>query len=501
MRDRALILSVLVVASCGLGYELITSALASYLLGDSILQFSSVIGCYLFAMGAGSWLSRFVDDDVVLDRFVDIEMLIGLAGGLSAAVLFAVFAWAASFRTALYVVVFVIGLMVGTEIPLVMRIFNQRRTEFRELVSRVLAFDYLGALVVSLVFPLLLAPHLGLLRTGFVFGLCNAAVALWVTIAFRDALAAPRHKTFRGMLVIGILAAGFALSGRLTAWAEHRIYGDEVIHAETTPYQRLVITRWRDDTRLYINGNLQFSTRDEHRYHEALVHPGLQALPGARRVLVLGGGDGLAVREILKSRAVESVTLVDLDPAMTRLFSTSAALVALNRGSLRDARVRVVNADAGRWLEQNDGMFDFIVMDFPDPSNFGLGRLYSVPMFRLVARHLSRTGYVVVQSTSPYYAPRSFWSIDATLRAAGLHTWPYHCDVPSFGDWGFVLAGHRSDYALPILRVPTRYLDAATLRELFVFPKDAPRLAMPPNRLDEQSLVRYFDEDWRRVIR
>ena len=148
-----------IVASCGLGYELISSALASYLLGDSILQFSSVIGCYLFAMGVGSWLSRYVDDGDVLDRFVDLEMLIGLLGGVSAAVLFVVFAWLATpFRTALYVMVFAIGLMVGMEIPLVMRIFNQRRAEFRELVSRVLAFDYLGALVVSLVFPLLLAP-------------------------------------------------------------------------------------------------------------------------------------------------------------------------------------------------------------------------------------------------------------------------------------------------------------------------------------------------------
>lgn len=501
MRDRALILSVLVVASCGLGYELITSALASYLLGDSILQFSSVIGCYLFAMGAGSWLSRFVDDDAVLDRFVDLEMLIGLAGGMSAAVLFSVFAWAASFRTALYVVVFVIGLMVGMEIPLVMRIFNQQRTAFRELVSRVLAFDYLGALVVSLVFPLLLAPHLGLLRTSFVFGLCNAAVALWVTLAFRDSLTNAKHKAFRGVLVIGVLVAGLGLSGHLTRWAEHRVYGDEIVHAETTPYQRLIITRWRDDLRLYINGNLQFSSRDEYRYHEALVHPGLQALPWARRVLVLGGGDGLAVREILKSPHVEQVTLVDLDPAMTRLFSTSAPLVELNRGALRDPRVRVVNADAGRWLEQNDTFFDFVVMDFPDPSNFGLGRLYSVPMFRLVARHLASNGYLVVQSTSPYYAPRSFWSIDATLREAGLHTWPYHCDVPSFGDWGYVLAGHRADYTVPALHVPTRYLDATTLPALFRFPKDSARLAMPPNRLDEQSLVRYFDEDWRRVIR
>ncbi|BCT91960.1 polyamine aminopropyltransferase 1 [Lysobacter helvus] len=503
MRDRALILSVLIVASCGLGYELISSALASYLLGDSILQFSSVIGCYLFAMGIGSWASRYVEDDDVLDRFVDLEMLIGLLGGASAAILFIIFAWLSTpFRTSLYVMVFLLGLMVGMEIPLVMRIFNRRRTEFRELVSRVLAFDYLGALVVSLVFPLVLAPYLGLLRTAFLFGLSNTCVAMWTALAFRDELTQPRRQMMRGVLVLGLLCTGLAFSGRMTQWAERGIYGDEIVHAQSTPFQRLVVTRWQDDLRLYINGNLQFSSRDEYRYHEALVHPGLQALPGVRRVLVLGGGDGLAVREILKVKSVEHVTLVDLDPAMTGMFSTSPALVALNRGSLKNPRVTVVNNDAGRWLEANRDMFDFIVVDFPDPSNFGIGRLYSVPMFRLMARHLSANGYMVVQSTSPYFAPRSFWSIDATLREANLHTWAYHCDVPSFGDWGFILAGHRRDYTVPrTLSVPTRYLTTETMRELFVFPKDMQRLAMPPNRLDEQTLVRYFDEDWRRVIR
>ena len=503
MRDRALILSVLIVASCGLGYELIGSALASYLLGDSILQFSTVIGCYLFAMGIGSWLSRYIDDKDVLDRFVDVELLVGLIGGLSAAVLFVVFAWAAApFRTALYVVVFSIGLMVGMEIPLVMRIFNSRRTEFRELVSRVLAFDYLGALVVSLVFPLLLAPHLGLLRTGFLFGMLNAGVALWTIWSFRTELHKPADKALRASLVIGLLAVGFLLSGTLTRWAEKGLYGDEIVFAETTPYQRLVVTRWHDDLRLHINGNLQFSSKDEHRYHEALVHPGLAALPWARSVLVLGGGDGLAVREALKYKNIEHITLVDLDPAMTHLFSTSEPLVTLNKGSLKDPRVTVINDDAGRWLESNTQVFDYIIVDFPDPSNFGLGRLYSVPVYELMARHLSENGYMVVQSTSPYFAPRAFWSVNATLKEAGLNTWPYHCYVPSFGDWGYVLASRRKDYTPPTnIGVPTRYLDTDTTRELFHFPADMPALDMPPNRLNEQSLVRYFDEDWRKVIR
>ena len=501
MRDRVLILSVLIVASCGLGYELISSALASYLLGDSILQFSSVIGCYLFAMGIGSWLSKYVKDEDVLNRFIDVELLVALLGGVSAAVLFLVFAWlAAPFRAALYVGVFVIGLMVGMEIPLVMRVFNQRKAEFREIVSRVLTFDYLGALAVSLVFPLLLAPKLGLLRTSFLFGMLNAGVALWTTWLFRAEVPAA-ERAVRGGVVLGLLTLGFVYSGHMTAWAEKGLYGDDVVHAETTPYQRLVVTRWHDDLRLYINGNLQFSSRDEHRYHEALVHPGLLALPWARNVLVLGGGDGLAVREILKHPNVEHVTLVDLDPAMTGLFSRSEPLVKLNQGALKDPRVTVINDDAGRWLESHAEVYDYIVVDFPDPSNFGLGRLYSVPVYHLMARHLAENGYMVIQSTSPYFAPRSFWSVDATLRKPACTPGPTMptCRPSATG----LHPGRQAPrlHASGKVTVPARYLDPATLRELFHFPADMPALAMPPNRLNEQSLVRYFDEDWRKVIR
>lgn len=503
MRDRTLVLSVLIVASCGLGYELIAGALSSYLLGDSILQFSSIIGCYLFAMGVGSWLSRYVKDEDVLSRFIDIEILVGLLGGISAALLFVVFAWlSAPFRTALYALVFVIGLLVGMEIPLVMRILNARKAQFNDLVSRVLTFDYLGALAVSLVFPLILAPRLGLSRTGFLFGMLNVAVALFTLRIFRDEISHTTLRTLRAGIVFALLTAGFAGSTHLTRWAERGMFGDEIIHSETTPYQRLVITRWKDDLRLYINGNLQFSSRDEHRYHEALVHPVLQALPWARRVLVIGGGDGLALREILKYPRIEHVTLVDLDPAMTTLFSRSEPLVALNRGSLTDRRVTVVNADAAQWLEQDRESFDAIIVDLPDPSNFGLGKLYSVPMYRLLSRHLAEKGYAVVQSTSPYYAPRSFWDIDATLREAGLHTWPYHTYVPSFGEWGFILAGKRADYSPPThYDVPLKFLDADSTKLMFSFPADMAPRAGQANRLNEQTLVHDFEQDWRNVIR
>ncbi|SMC26463.1 spermidine synthase [Andreprevotia lacus DSM 23236] len=501
--DRILVLSVFVVASCGLAYELIAGALTSYLLGDSVLQFSSIIGCYLFAMGVGSHLSKYVKEERTLAAFVEIELLVGLIGGLSATVLFLVFAWAsAPFRSVMYALVFCIGVLVGMEIPLVMRVMNARQAEFKELVSRVLTFDYLGALAVSLLFPLVLAPKLGMARTGLLFGVLNAAVAMWTCWAFRRDIPQLAGKLGRAGLVLLALLTAFAFSDKLTTLAEKGLFGDDVIHAETTRYQRMVVTRWHDDLRLYLNGNLQFSSRDEHRYHEALVHPVLASLPWAKRVLVLGGGDGLALREILRYPNIEHVTLVDLDPAMTTLFSTAPMLTALNKGSLKDKRATVVNADAAQWLEGNAETFDAIIIDFPDPTNFALGKLYSVPMYRLVQRHLAEHGLAVVQSTSPYFAPKSYWCIDATLREVGFNTWPYHAYVPSFGEWGFILFSKTPNYQPPEhYALPMRFLDADSTRLMFQFPADMRRVQVEPNRLNSQSLVHYFEEDWHNVLR
>ncbi len=497
---HALLFSVFVIASCGLAYELVAGALSSYLLGDSVMQFSTVIGTYLFAMGVGSWLAKYIERDLI-GRFIRIELLVGLLGGFSGIGLFLVFTWLPGpFRLLLYLTVFAVGVLVGLEIPLVMRILK-RELDFRELVSQVLTFDYLGALVVSILFPLLLAPHLGMVRTALLFGLLNVAVALWALHLFRAQLPARRWLAGQCWAVFAILVGGFAGAGQLTSLAEASVYADEIVHAESSPYQRIVVTRWRDDLRLYLNGNLQFSSHDEYRYHEALVHPGLAGLPGARRVLVLGGGDGLAVREILKYPQIESVTLVDLDPAMTRLFSTAPPLVALNGGALNSPKVRVINADALKWLEEERGFYDFIVVDFPDPANFSLGKLYTSAFYRLLEKRLAVRGRLVVQSTSPLYARKSFWCVVATLEDVGLKTAPYHALVPSFGEWGFILAGREAYAPPPGDLPPTRFLSAATLGGLFAFPADMGRLPVEVNRLNNQALVRYFEAEWGAVTR
>ena len=497
---HALLFSVFVIASCGLAYELIAGALSSYLLGDSVMQFSTVIGTYLFAMGVGSWLSKYITRDLI-GRFIQIELMVGLLGGFSAIGLFLVFTWLAGpFKLVLYLVVFGVGVLVGLEIPLVMRILK-RELAFKDLVSQVLTFDYLGALAVSILFPLVLAPQIGMVRTGLLFGLLNVAVALWALHLFRDQLPSRRWLAVQSWTVFGLLTAGFAGAGQLTSFAETQLYADDIIHAETTPYQRIVVTRWRDDLRLFINNNLQFSSHDEYRYHEALVHPGLASLPGAKRVLVLGGGDGLAVREVLKYPNVESVTLVDLDPAMTDLFAKAPALVALNQGALTSPRVTVINADALQWLEESRDYFDFVVIDFPDPANFALGKLYTSAFYRLLEKRLSARGLIVVQTTSPFYARQSYWCVVTTLESVGFKTSPYHALVPSFGEWGYIIASRQGFSPAAVDPEKTRFLTSDILPGLFAFPADMARLPAEVNQLNNQVLVRYFEAEWRKVIR
>lgn len=489
----ALLVSAFVVATCGLIYELLAGTLASYLLGDSVTQFSIVIGTYLFAMGMGSWCSRYVLRDE-LAIFVRVEILIAAIGGCSAAALFLLFDRVSDFRIPLYGLVLAIGALVGLEIPLLMRILKDR-LEFSDLVSKVLTFDYVGALAASVLFPLLLVPHLGLMRTGFLFGLANVGVdiALIVMLPGKRRL---RAELAAAIIVAIVLAVGFALSERLQRSAEVAVYGDPILYATSTPYQRVVITKRGDDLRLYLSGNLQFSSRDEYRYHEALVHPVLSRVRAPRDVLVLGGGDGLAVREILKYPSVASVTLVDLDPEMTSLFTNSAMLAALNHGAFRSPRVHVINADAFSWLRANKRRFDAVLVDFPDPTNFSIGKLYTVSFYRELARVLAPGAMVSVQSTSPLVAPRAYWTVATTLEAAGLITRGYHVYVPSFGEWGFVLASNRPIGPPAPLPAGLRFLTPQTDALAFVFPPDMARRAVPVNRLDNQSLVREFEAEW-----
>jgi spermidine synthase len=496
MRTPILFLNVLVIAACGLIYELLAGTVASYVLGDSVTQFSLIIGLYLSALGVGAWLSRFLDRDLAA-RFVDVELAVALVGGLSAPLLFLGFAYLEWFRLFLYLIVFAIGVLVGLELPILMRILKEH-LDFKELVSRVLSWDYVGSLLAAVLFPMFLMPRLGLVRTSIVFGLLNAAVGLYGTWLLRPLLRGVTVLRMRAAVVTVILLVALFRADALTSLSEDELYADDIVYSTSSSYQRILVTRSAAGFNLFLNGNLQFSSADEYRYHEALVHPAMSTFGRPRRVLILGGGDGLALREVLKYPGLQHVTLVDLDPKMTALSDSFRPLGELNGHSFHDRRVRVVNEDAMIWIERVRESFDVAIVDFPDPSSFALGKLYTQRFYRLLRARLSPDAAVAVQATSPLYARQSYWCIVRTMEAAGLHVRPYQTTVPSFGVWGFVLARQRPFDRPSVVPVPTRFLDNATLASMFVFSRDMQPVEVEINRLDNQMLVRYYEEEWRR---
>jgi spermidine synthase len=495
-----LLVAVFVIATCGLIYELVAGTLASYLLGDSVTQFSTIIGVYLFSMGVGSWLSRYFTTRL-LAWFIRIELLVGLVGGFSAAILFLVFPLAASFRMILYGLVFLTGTLVGLEIPLLMRILKDK-VEFKELVSQVFTFDYIGALLASLIFPLLLVPQLGLIRTSLFFGILNIAVGWYLAHKFSKELKQAAALKVTAVVLLLAELGGFVFSEQIMSYSETVSYDDQVVYAASSNYQRIVLTRNKREMRLFLNGNLQFSSADEYRYHEALVHPALSSVRNPSKVLVLGGGDGLAVREVLKYPSVKEVTLVDLDPAMTRLFQTQEVLTRLNDCALLHPKVRVINGDAFTWLRSNSRLFDAVIVDFPDPSNFSIGKLYSTTFYQLLKKVLAPGGVAVIQSTSPFAAPRSFWCVNETIQSVGLQTITYHNYVPSFGEWGYIMAmAERPAHLFASLPSNLKFLNRQTLEQMLVFPDDMKTTEpVEANRLNNQVLVGYFEEEWDRYL-
>ncbi|MFO1063344.1 MAG: polyamine aminopropyltransferase [Pirellulales bacterium] len=495
-----LYLNVLVIATCGLIYELLAGTLASYVLGDSVKQFSFVIGIYLSAMGVGAWLSRSLNGSLAR-AFIEIELALALIGGASAPVLFVVFPWIDWFRPLLLGMVFVIGVLVGLELPLLMRILKEH-LDFDDLVSRVLTFDYLGALVASVFFPILFVPYLGLVRTSLAFGMLNGLVGLWSTFLLRPLLTERglERLRWRAMGVTAILLIGFLKADQLTTFAEESVLGGSIIHTAQSPYQRIAVTKKGKGFQLFLNGHLQFNSVDEYRYHEALVHPALSGVNDPKRILILGGGDGLAIRECLKYSTVESITLVDLDPAMTGLSSRFEPLRELNGGAFEDPRVTVINEDAFIWIGKSEEKFDAVIIDFPDPGNYSIGKLYSTRFFRLLSARLEPHSLVSIQCTSPVVAPKCYWCILETMKAAGFHVRPFQASVPSFGIWGYGLACLSDRIGeLPELKLEIRdlrFLNPDSMRALFELPQDIRPVAVEINRLDNQVLVRYYDEEW-----
>ncbi len=486
--------SILIIAACSLIYELLISSLSTYLLGSSVIHYSLTIGLFLFFMGIGAWFAQNITRHLVA-AFVAIEIAIGAVGGISAMLLYGVYSWTSFYYPAMLLVVAAIGILVGMELPLLTRILESY-SGLRRGISQVLTFDYLGALLASLLFPFVLLPYLGHLLTASVIGLVNLFVAFVVAWSFRNRLAGSS-----GAIAAG---AGFSLllvittglwSGSAARTFDNALYEDPVIYTEQTRYQKIVMSKLGDDLRLYLDGNLQFASSDEYRYHETLVHLPAVFTRKLQRALVIGGGDGLAARELLHYDEIESVTVVDLDPAITDLAGSHSQLTKLNRNALRASRVTVVNSDAWRWLAEAGDLFELIIVDLPDPENEDVARLYSVAFYERLNRRLSTGGVMITQATSPWFARRAFWSIGSTLEEVFDHVAPATAYIPSFGLWGFFVASNA-----PL--VPAReayhgrYINSDSWQRRLQLPADLPRLEADINHGESLPVIRYYREGW-----
>lgn len=365
------------------------------------------------------------------------------------------------------------------------------------MLANLTAADYLGALIGGLSWPFALLPHLGMIRGAVATGIVNLVAAAIVSLfALRRILGARQLVTALCALAValGLLVTTLVRAHDIETTSRQRLYSDPIIAYQHSAYQEIVVTRRGNDLRLYLDGGLQFSTIDEYRYTESLVYPPLGN--GAHSVLVPGGGDGLAARELLRSPGVQTIVQVELDPAVIQLARTT--MRGANGGSLDNPRVRIVIDDALTWLRgghpevRPSAGFDAVIIDLPAPNTPVLGRLYSVEFYTLAAHALTRNGLMVVQAGSPYSTPQAFWRTVCTIEAAGYAVTPYHVHVPTFVDWGFALARYGDTAPTPAVAPnapPLRFLNQRVLDAATVFSDDVAARTLAPSTLEHPRIV------------
>ena len=492
-----LLFSILIVALCGIVYELIIGTVSSYLLGNSVYQFSLTIGFFMFAMGVGSWISKFFDKEYIRN-FVTIEIVIALVGGISSTLLFMAFPFARPlYELTMYTLILVIGALVGMEIPILTALLSQKN-EVRDSIANVMSLDYLGALIGSVAFPLLLLPSLGLVQSSFAIGLINILVATVTVVVFRKHLKNFQNLLFACITILVTLFIFIVYGAHITRFAEKQLYFDQIIYSKQTKYQKLVVTRStaNKDQRLYIDGHIQFSSRDEYRYHEFLVHPVLSIPGNVKNVLILGGGDGLAVREILKYDHVEQIHLVDIDPEMLRIGTELPMLKRLNERSMSSEKLTAFAEDAFSFINKPGVMYDRVIIDMPDPHNEAINKLYSREFYTMIQRRMVPDGVLVTQSSSPFFTRNVYWSIESTLGAVFENTYSYQTALPSFGIWGFHMARNQQPFPNQwSFDVDTKAITSDTMDASSVFGKDIAKLEAPVNSIMEPKLYQLYISD------
>jgi spermidine synthase len=439
LQSNILKLALFATGLSGIVAEYILSTLATYFLGDSVFQWTMIVSVMMFSMGLGSRLSKFFDTEL-LKKFIQIEFLLSFLVSFSSLFAYTVAAFTPYTAFIIYALSISIGVLIGMEIPLVIRL----NAEFEMLkinVASVIEKDYYGSLVGGVFFAFVGLPYLGLTYTPFILGGINFSVALilflmlWKHIKKADQVL----LTCQAVVLLLLISVIPFFAKPIVLFGEQQRYKDKIIFEQQSRYQRIVITQWKENYWLYINGNQQFSSIDEVMYHEPLVHPILNMVKHPTDVLVLGGGDGCAVREVLKYPSVQNIVLVDLDPAMTELGQKHPVITKINQHSLANPKVKIVNEDGYSYLEKCKDFYDAIIIDLPDPKTVELGRLYSLEFYSLCYKQLRARGGLITQAGSPYYATKAFVCIDTTMQKAGFSTQMMHNQILSFGEWGWVL--------------------------------------------------------------
>ncbi|GAA0288263.1 spermidine synthase [Gracilibacillus halotolerans] len=498
-----------IVSICGIVFEVLFGAIGSYILGDGVKQYTLTISLFLTGMGIGASLSEKVTGNLVLS-FIYIEYLVALIGGFSSLTMFTLTAFGANGIDALflYTITLVIGALTGVELPILIRKANEIGVTLERSTARVLFSDYAGGLIGGLLFVFFLRPQLGMIQSAFFVGCINLIVALVILFLFRKEIKRVMLHTVIGTVIAILLLLGLLFGQPLTSKLEQKMYSDPIIYMEESTYQKIVLTRQGEDIRFYLDGGLQFSSIDEHRYHEVLVHP-VMSITEKSNILVLGGGDGLAVREILKYDDVEHITVVDLDPAVVDLAIGHPFLKELNKQAFQHEKVTVVHDDAFEFLKSGSDLYDVIIVDLPDPNNESINKLYTKEFYSLVRNHLQPWGAAMIQATSPVFAVEVYWTIHHTIESTGLFTIPLHVDVPSFGNWGFVLASRKEVEVAELFieeKVQTKYITNDLIESLTTFGKDedanivdrnGEKKELEINTLINPILLPIYEDSWK----
>lgn len=445
LQSNILKLALFATGLSGIVAEYVLSTLATYFLGDSVFQWTMIVSIMLFSMGLGSRFSKYFSKNL-LQKFILIEFILSILTAYVSVITYSVSAYYGNSYLIIYSLSIIIGLLIGMEIPIVIRL-NDQFQKLHVNVSSVMENDYYGSLVGGVFFAFIGLPYLGLTYTPIILGSINFSVAIGLYFLLKSALE-KRQKLRINVLslcVMLLLVSGFVFAKPIISYGEERRYRDKVVYEEQSKYQKIVITQSKEDFWLFINGNQQLSSIDEVMYHEPLVHPVMRALKNPTDILVMGGGDGGAVREILKYPSVKNITLVDLDPAMTSLGQTHELLVEMNHDAMNHDKLTIVNEDGYNFLEDHNQYYDAIIIDLPDPKTVEIGRLYSYEFYKLCHKRLRPHGLVITQAGSPYYAARAFNCIDKTMTTAGFATVPLHNQVITLGEWGWVMGAKNSD--------------------------------------------------------